>query len=58
MNNWGPNKSFEKKQVGTTVIWDRREPSCLYNHHSVVRLIIYRSSIQEVFLQKRYPEKI
>ena len=34
------------------VVWDQTEPSCLYNHDSVVRLFVYRSSLQKVFLQK------
>ena len=48
----GPNKSFEKIYARAMVIWDRQESSCLYNHGPLVTLFAYKSSLQEVFLQK------
>ena len=43
---------LEKKKQGKKVICDQREPSCLYSHGLDARLFAYRSSLQEVFLQK------
>ena len=40
------------------VNWEGTGLSCHYNHGPAVRLFFYRSSLQEVFLQKEKIKKI